>query len=242
MINNQRTFEVFGYYTNDLAPKSNKRVVHICNECGKERFLAKQVALKIYLCKSCSNKINGLKVRNINLSGVNNSNYIDGRTLKQYFCKYPGCNNQISVYSALYGKHHCSKHFVSTEERNKNVSLGLRKLDRKGNKASNYIDGRTPLILLIRGCIEYHQWRNNVYLRDNFTCQKCYLRADGKLNVHHKKSFIEIFNKFSPIEDKETLLRLATKHEPFWDFSNGITLCEDCHKKEHSSSTMSRSE
>ena len=57
--------------------------------------------------------------------------------------------------------------------------------------------------------------------------------------MHHVRPFAIIFDEFlkeyslfSPIEDKETLIRLAMIYKPFWDISNGQTLCKDCHKKE----------
>ena len=58
------------------------------------------------------------------------------------------------------------------------------------------------------------------------------------MEAHHKNPFAELLNEFlkeydqfSPIEDKETLVRLAMKWKSFWDIDNGECLCEDCHKK-----------
>lgn len=57
---------------------------------------------------------------------------------------------------------------------------------------------------------KYIQWRRDVFIRDEFTCRKC-----GKTHIyitaHHIKSFA-----------KHPKLRFA--------ISNGLTLCEDCHK------------
>ena len=60
---------------------------------------------------------------------------------------------------------------------------------------------------------EYKNWRTEVFKRDNYTCQCC--GQEGyKLNAHHIKSYSE-----NP--------ELRT------DVDNGITLCQNCHKKFH---------
>jgi len=42
--------------------------------------------------------------------GKNNSHYIDGRSLKVYYCKIVGCQNKIHIQTALYGKGMCASH------------------------------------------------------------------------------------------------------------------------------------
>ena len=64
-----------------------------------------------------------------------------------------------------------------------------------------------------RHCSEYKAWRRAVFERDDFTCQTCGKRGI-KLNAHHKKSY-------------------AWYPELRYDISNGITLCEACHKSLH---------
>lgn len=65
----------------------------------------------------------------------------------------------------------------------------------------------------IRSSNEYKNWRNNVFERDNYTCQKCF-NVGGKLNAHHIKHF--------------------SKHiELRFNVNNGITLCLNCHKEIH---------
>ena len=107
----------------------------------------------------------------------------------------------------------------------------------KGKNHPAYIDGRTPLALSIRNLNEYINWRISVFNRDSYTCQECSNVGDN-LNAHHKKQFSTIlseflkeYDQFSPLEDKWTLVRLATKYKQFWDINNGQTLCKDCHSK-----------
>lgn len=59
----------------------------------------------------------------------------------------------------------------------------------------------------------YVEWRNKVFKRDDYTCQKCGQRG-GELNAHHIKSF----------KDYPKLRHMI---------SNGITLCYMCHKEQH---------
>ena len=61
---------------------------------------------------------------------------------------------------------------------------------------------------------EYKLWRELVFERDNWTCQKC-LERGGELNPHH------ILN-FSDYEDIR------------FDIDNGVTLCRECHYDFHS--------
>jgi hypothetical protein len=95
--------------------------------------------------------------------------------------------------------------------------------------------GITPLVNQLRALEEYKQWRMTCLRRDWFRCQECF--SKDNIEVHHIKSFRELvaeflkeYDQFSPIEDRETLVRLAMKHEPFWDVNNGQTLCETHHK------------
>lgn len=65
----------------------------------------------------------------------------------------------------------------------------------------------------IRNSSEYSKWRTDVFERDGYKCQHCD-QVGGTLNAHHIKPFAQY-------ED----LRL--------ELTNGLTLCEDCHKAVH---------
>lgn len=60
-----------------------------------------------------------------------------------------------------------------------------------------------------RMCQEYRIWRKHVLLRDKYRCRLCY--GNNKLEVHH----ITRFNDNKQIR---------------WNLSNGISLCNECHK------------
>lgn len=65
-----------------------------------------------------------------------------------------------------------------------------------------------------RNSKEYKQWRNKVFQRDDYTCNKCHKRG-GKIQAHHIKPWALY------IDDR-------------FNVDNGITLCNECHRQEHS--------
>lgn len=102
-----------------------------------------------------------------------------------------------------------------TLESRKKMSMTSRLAGRTGEKCRRYKDGKTKERRGLRFSAEYKQWRYDVYMRDGFTCQHCGDNKGGNLCAHHIKPFADYPE-----------LRL--------EISNGITLCEDCHKKVHS--------
>lgn len=83
----------------------------------------------------------------------------------------------------------------------------------KGNNHYNWKGGITSENSKIRKSTQYSEWRNSVFTRDNFTCQKCGA-THINLNAHH----IQPFFKFPELR---------------MDIDNGITLCNTCHKLAH---------
>ena len=54
MIGEEKTFEMFGYYSKNLGLYSSKKIIAACNDCEKQRIIRKD---KYHdLCKSCSHK------------------------------------------------------------------------------------------------------------------------------------------------------------------------------------------
>ncbi len=93
-----------------------------------------------------------------------------------------------------------------------------------GKDNGNWKGGISKIDKLCRRLLEYKQWREKVFKRDNYTCQEC-----GKnkcyVTAHHKKGFSKILkeNNIKNIKD-------ALKCQELWKISNGKTLCDDCHK------------
>lgn len=74
-----------------------------------------------------------------------------------------------------------------------------------------------PINLRIRNSAEFREWRQKVFIRDNWTCQKCGKRSKKndyiRIEAHHIKPFA-IFPDLRFVID------------------NGLTLCKKCHDKE----------
>ena len=66
----------------------------------------------------------------------------------------------------------------------------------------------------IRMGIEFRLWREAIFARDNWTCQKCNKRDGSEIHPHHTLSFA-----------KHSELRFVV--------DNGITFCKKCHREFH---------
>lgn len=106
-----------------------------------------------------------------------------------------------------------------------NWNKGLRGLN-SGEKSPNWKGGITPIILQIRHCFEYRQWRSDILTRDNYVCQFCGQRGGELVVDHFPKAFSQIFH-----DNNIKSLQEALVCEEFWNINNGRTLCNECHKK-----------
>lgn len=71
---------------------------------------------------------------------------------------------------------------------------------------------------------EYKEWRIAILERDKFICKEC--SSSNKIDIHHIKSMFSILrdNKVKTVED-------ARNCKELWDIDNGVSLCEECHRK-----------
>jgi len=138
-----------------------KRLKHSLNisGCGNPMFGKKHS--KETLLKMSEIRKNG------NFSGKNNSNYKDGRTLKENFCV--DCNKLISVNATRCWEHSC-------EERGKRI---------RGEEHFNWQGG---LNYQEYGTNWTNQLKQQIRERDNHKCQICNkneIDNGRKLDVHH---------------------------------------------------------
>ncbi len=98
---------------------------------------------------------------------------------------------------------------------------------RCGKLNPNWKGGITPLVIQIRMCSKYNEWRAQIFNRDNKTCQECEINKVW-IEAHHIKRIVDIIREFNI-----TSLEEAYNCIELWDINNGITLCEECHDEIH---------
>lgn len=105
----------------------------------------------------------------------------------------------------------------------------------QGKNHYRWKGGITPLHQAIRNFSKTRTWRMAVFNRDSGVCFLCF-KSDFKMEVHHVKpfrlilkEFLSVHSNLDPIKDKQQLMGLAKLYGPFWDVSNGQTLCIQCH-------------
>lgn len=128
------------------------------------------------------------------------------------------------------GKRGLYRHSEETKEKMKGKRIISEEIHRKrsevmrGENNWNWKGGISKIDKLIRTMGEYHQWRSNIFVRDNWICQTC-RKIGVYVTAHHKKSFSLIIKEYN-LKTREDARRCAE----LWDLDNGVTLCEDCHK------------
>lgn len=204
------------------GPKTQK-----CEYCGKEFIPNNPYAKRKYCSRKCSTDVlikdvvkykKKIKAKGTRVLSKNNFCSCGNRKQRKHVvcdsCKAikksqqkpiiikicPNCGNE---FKCKYTKTYCSKECFKEHLRLKYLS----------DKNPNWEGGVKAKNQIGRMNADYVLWRNSVFIRDNYTCQKCG-QIGNKLHAHHIKKW----SKF-----KE--LRL--------DINNGITLCVKCHRKEH---------
>lgn len=121
-----------------------------------------------------------------------------------------------------------------TEESKIKISQALKGkplINSRGSNHYNWKGGLSDLRKRIRHLVEYKNWRDLIFQRDNYTCVLCKARSgNGKkiiLNAdHYPITFAEIIHtRFIKT------IKQAVSCSDLWDTNNGRTLCVSCHKK-----------
>lgn len=151
-----------------------------------------------------------------NLQGINKGKKMSKET-----------RNKISLFNKGIKRPYVSKKLKGKAiTKSHRLKIGL---SRRGSKSHFWKGGISPITKLIRSSNKYKEWRQAVFIRDNFICQRC--DKTGYLEVHHKKPFYKFIEEIRcnlPLLD---LYEAAMIYEPLWDIKNGETVCKECHNK-----------
>src|SRR3990167_8261822 len=111
----------------------------------------------------------------------------------------------------------------------------------KGVESSRWKGGTSSLTQLLRADYNlYKFWKYPTLQKNQFKCEKCF--STKKLTIHHDKQkmheIIELFipedkHELSHEEKKDIISKIVQYHVD--NNVSGVTLCKDCHKKEHNS-------
>jgi len=94
------------------------------------------------------------------------------------------------------------------------LKMSQSKFGRRGEDTNHWQGGKAPLEKRMRWSPEYRQVRREALKRDDYTCKKCGENDSDKLVIHHIVPWMDNFSLW-------------------FELSNIITICKDCHKKEH---------
>ncbi len=110
---------------------------------------------------------------------------------------------------------------IAANKRKEQISNQMR-----GENNPNWTGKPKDFLNSIRCSYKGVEWRNNIYKRDDYTCQICFDNTGGNLNADHIKPLSVIVREFNITTREESL-----NCNELWDLNNGRTLCETCHKK-----------
>lgn len=188
--------------------KNNIPLDYIC-ECGNEASITFKMFIKGQRCYTCRNEKIGASKRH-------NYDYVSN------FFKENGCELLETEYknSQTFLKYVCNcgdVHRIKFSHFRRGVrcyNCGIKKNTGKNNH--NYNPNLTIEERIIgRKYTEYPEWRKSVYERDKYACQCCGDNRGGNLVAHH-------LDGYGWCKERRT------------DVTNGVTLCNDCHKDFHS--------
>lgn len=153
-------------------------------------------------------------------TGNKNGRWVDRVEWK---CPECGCTKMIKqcrVNKIKYCSRKCYYSAIKSKETRDKISEansgkknGMYGSNRLGKDNPNWQGGITDEDQKQRNSIEMKEWREKVFKRDNYTCQK-YKTRGGQLHPHHIKNFAQYPD-----------LRL--------NIDNGVTLSEKAHKEFH---------
>ena len=193
----------------ELKPNSEIKVLVECPTCKKQRMAFYKVARKTQVCQVCGTRKSHLKKVKKGTK-YNRLTYVGTKSGKHIWeCD---CGNRIkakvcTVKSGGTKSCGCLRSELASELGKKIIGKWV------GKNHPNWKGGRTSERERFNTSKKAKEWRVSVFERDDYTCQHCG-QIGGELNAHHIKQWA--------LHPKERL-----------NIDNGLTLCKECHIKEH---------
>lgn len=224
-----------------LQDISNLKVVDIvdviCDNCNLQ-FTRTLKNIKSFrpkwdgkdICRSCSFILSAHKKPQCNKEYWKDPNVKSkhGLSIKSSDIFYESIKNRPSIYgknNPMYGK----KMSDTTKKK-----MSLARTGKIGENATAWKGGKVSITRLVKGFQNRNGWYKKIYERDGFKCVYCGSR--DKIEAHHKipiKNIIDLYKL--EFNNNEDLYKFLISLDIILDsnLENGITLCRECHKKEH---------
>ncbi|MDS7057032.1 HNH endonuclease [Klebsiella pneumoniae] len=206
-------FEKRNYTLLDKEYINNKtKLSYICNQHPDKIQSISLNSLKSGTgCRECGNKLIGKKSR-LKKSDVVKMFLDAGYTIYEVDnFTYKNTRQRIRI---ICEKHNDMEIFMSVDGLRANQECKHCSIEKRSQENHyRWSGGKDAYDDKYRNSNEYSEWRLAVFKRDNYICQCCKLTG-LKLNAHH------IFN-------------FATHKDIRYDIENGITMCEECHRRFH---------
>ena len=113
--------------------------------------------------------------------------------------------------------------------------MSISRTGKIGENATAWKGGKLTITRMVKGYQNRNDWYKNIYKRDSFRCVKC--NSNKKIEAHHILPVKNIVDSYKDLfTDKYELYNFLIKLDIINDvnLNNGITLCRECHKLEHS--------
>src|SRR3990167_6548523 len=183
-----------------VPPMAFKKGMVSWNKGGKAPWAKNnpQVFKKGYTPWSTGKKLSEKHVENLRRSHIGQKGHWAGK-------------KRSSEDIAKMRKAHLGK--IRPIEERKKISDTMKKIVLRGKDSPYWNGGNNSEDHKIRMSFEYRLWRESVFKRDGWICQKCRIQG-GKIIAHHIQNFSKVKELRTSIE-------------------NGITFCQNCHKEFH---------